>query len=90
LRIGIKYCGGCNPKYDRADFVDRLKEKFRGRMEFDTAKEGLIYDALLVIGGCRSCCADYGRYKAGRKVLLVRDANQFDVIVKELEELFYL
>ena len=24
MKVGIKYCGGCNPRYDRAAFVERL------------------------------------------------------------------
>lgn len=28
MKIGIKYCGGCNPRYDRSHEVDKLKKRF--------------------------------------------------------------
>ena len=28
MKIGIKYCGGCNPRYDRSQEVEKLKKKF--------------------------------------------------------------
>ena len=24
MKVGIKYCGGCNPRYDRGEFVSKL------------------------------------------------------------------
>lgn len=27
MKIGIKYCGGCNPRYDRSQEVEKLKKK---------------------------------------------------------------
>ena len=26
MKIGIKYCGGCNPRYNRTAVVSRLKK----------------------------------------------------------------
>lgn len=28
MKIGIKYCGGCNPRYDRNQEVEKLKKNF--------------------------------------------------------------
>ena len=34
LKVGIKYCGGCNPGYDRVALADYIKKSLHGRVEF--------------------------------------------------------
>ena len=34
LKIGIKYCGGCNPYYNRVALVGRIKTRLQGKVEF--------------------------------------------------------
>ena len=62
MRIGIKYCGGCNPRYDRGEYVSALKEAYP-QMQWEYAKEEISYDLLIVVCGCGSCCASYRQYK---------------------------
>lgn len=57
MRIGVKYCGGCNPRYDRVALVDRIKEQHR-EDTFEWAVPGVCYDQLLVVCGCSAQCAD--------------------------------
>ena len=57
MRIGVKYCGGCNPRYDRVALVHRLMEE-RPEDRFEAAVPGEVYDQLLVVCGCLSQCAD--------------------------------
>lgn len=58
-RIGVKYCGGCNPRYDRAALVARLSSALTPA-HLVPAVPGEEYDALLVVCGCAACCADTG------------------------------
>jgi len=57
LRIGIKYCGGCNPEYDRVAVVNRLVEDLAEEAEFLPASSPDL-DLVLVVQGCRTACAD--------------------------------
>lgn len=63
MKIGVKYCGGCNPRYDRVGLVRELESAF-GEHRFAPARGG--EDLILVICGCRAACADHrgltGRY----------------------------
>ena len=43
-QIGVRYCGGCNPRYDRVALVKRIGGFFP-EAEFVTAQE--VYDAIL-------------------------------------------
>ncbi|NWF92909.1 MAG: hypothetical protein HXY46_08325 [Syntrophaceae bacterium] len=54
-RIGIKYCGGCNPHYDRVGMVERTESLLKNRFIFlRHDEEGL--DGLVLVNGCpRSC-----------------------------------
>lgn len=56
-KIGLRYCGGCNPRYDRVAVVKRLEEFFP-EAEFLVAEEGKRYCAVVVACGCSSRCAN--------------------------------
>ena len=62
MKVGIKYCGGCNPRFDRAASVRTLCARHPD-WEWEYAQEGVLYDLLLVVGGCASCCARYDQYQ---------------------------
>ena len=57
MRIGVKYCGGCNPRYDRVALVERIRRE-RQEDTFEGAIPGVCYDQLLVVCGCSAQCAD--------------------------------
>ena len=61
MKIGVRFCGGCNPRYDRGAFYNEIIECYPDH-DFEIAKEGVSYDHLVVIGGCSSCCAEYRQF----------------------------
>lgn len=64
MTVAVKYCGGCNPRYDRAKMVDELQKQYP-RITITGAGEPEP-DLVLVVCGCSSRCADHsglrGRY----------------------------
>jgi len=61
--IAVKYCGGCNPRYDRVQFVQDLREslpefEFSGTDAFDP-------EFALIVCGCPARCVSHGQI-AGR------------------------
>ncbi len=54
--IGLRYCGGCNPRYDRVAAAKKLMGFFPD-LTFCPAEPGVPYAAVLVICGCPSRCA---------------------------------
>ena len=54
--IGIRYCGGCNPAYDRSRLVAQLLRRFPEiAIQYDPER----YCALwIVVNGCLTGCAD--------------------------------
>jgi len=62
IRVGIKYCGGCNPDYDRIALVEELKHRLAGRVEFVSSETDNI-EMILAVEGCPTACADLSSVK---------------------------
>ncbi|GAB6138525.1 hypothetical protein [Halanaerobaculum tunisiense] len=56
MKIGVKYCGGCNPQLKRKQLVDKLKRRLAVSFTscFSTEEE---LDLLLIVNGCHVGCA---------------------------------
>ena len=72
MNIGVKFCGGCNPNYDRGGLYQRILKVYPEH-SFETADETKEYDALLVICGCERACANTERYAAKREIRVSGD-----------------
>ena len=78
MTIGVKFCGGCNPRYNRKEYLELIK-KHNSDKEFEIADEDNKYDFLLVIGGCPSCCASYNQYDFDNLVKVWEPSEDFDL-----------
>ncbi len=58
-RVGIKYCGGCNPSYERVEMVERVRSSMKDRFLF-LPHDQQDLDALVLINGCPRTCAEKG------------------------------
>ena len=78
MKVAIKYCGGCNPDYDRVAIAKRMKQSLNGKVEFVSPDDESI-DLVLVIEGCQTACADLSTIKATqiRIIRKVDDAVDF-------------
>lgn len=82
MNISIKFCGGCNPKYDRKKFIEEIK-KAKSEFEFHYANNYDVYDLLLVICGCTSSCASYKDIKR-KATILVNNKSSFKEVLNEI------
>lgn len=73
----IKFCGGCNPKYERESIALKLEELFGHHLQ--QAKSGCHYDELYVICGCTARCADISQIQADR-VIMIDSVDSFESI----------
>jgi hypothetical protein len=85
LFCGVKFCGGCNPRFERRKVLEQLKEHFEGRIEFAYAQEGIVYDILLIFGGCTNCCASFSQYTTKRGNIKLWDVSHVERVIEELE-----
>ena len=72
-RVALKYCGGCNPGFDRVAYVDKIKSAAGPAIEWVTLDEEK-FDVVLLVTGCATACPrrtlDFSEYRQG---LLIRD-----------------
>jgi 4-hydroxybutyrate CoA-transferase len=85
MTVKIKYCGGCNPRYDREAFFRRLAETFPEIIFQSNPEEGPC--AGLVICGCDAACADASNCigSSGRVTVWREDA--FESVCRFLKEI---
>ena len=56
MTLALKYCGGCNSRYDRGAILAALQADFPELKIVDSADQP---DFVLVLCGCPSRCADH-------------------------------
>jgi hypothetical protein len=86
MKCGVRFCGGCNSRYDRGLAYETIKQNLQDEMEFEYAQEGVTYDILLVIGGCTNCCASYDQYITKSGVIKIWDMSEVDNAIKRLKD----
>lgn len=84
LNIGIKYCGGCNSKYNRRKFQQKLEREFT--CTFEIARENKVYDIVIVLCGCSSACAEHSNLKFKYEKILIRSEKDYIRIVNTLNK----
>ena len=90
MKIGIKYCGGCNPSYDRVKFINSLKEIYQGEVYFESAVEGFLYDATLIVCGCERCCASGDKLSSKYKKICITKEQDFSDVRRLIDEIIQL
>ncbi|MCI7146084.1 MAG: hypothetical protein MR991_06580 [Clostridiales bacterium] len=85
MKCGIKFCGGCNPRYDRGAAGREIRSRLENEdIEFVNATEDEKLDNLLVIGGCSACCASCSQYDVNDETFKMWEENHIDKIVELL------
>ena len=74
MTVAIKYCGGCNPRFDRAAAAKRLAADFPG-LTVEHARSGTAADLLVVLCGCPARCADVSSLSAAETLWVCRSED---------------
>lgn len=84
MKIGVRFCGGCNPRYDRGLALEQIRIS-KPDDEFLHAVEGEEYDMLLVIGGCTNCCATFDHFHSHTGVEKIWSDHHIPELLEEIE-----
>jgi len=76
--IGILYCGGCNPHFDRVALVEKIQALEPISVSFEHLQRGKEYDAVLVVFGCSNSCASLDGVTAGKIIMIKPMEGQRD------------
>ena len=82
LRVGVKYCGGCNPEYDRVALVEKIKERLEGKVSF-VLPESEGVDIILAVHGCKTACSDLSCF-GGVKIRMIINIEEGEKFIREL------
>lgn len=82
LKIGIKYCGGCNPYYDRVALVKRIESRLQGNVEFVSAANDDV-DLVLAVEGCNTACADLSSFE-GKDIRVITQSEDADEFIQKI------
>jgi len=82
MKIGVKYCGGCNSTYDRKKVYCRLKTE-HPNYDIELAVAGKAYEILVVLCGCKVQCADIGAYSS-ENIVFITEEKEYENINKFL------
>lgn len=85
MKIGIKYCGGCNPVFDRAARVEKFKRDNRGH-DYVSYPSETSADYWLAVCGCSRICADTSMLDARREIFLLWTEADFQRAQKTIRE----
>jgi len=84
-RVALKYCGGCNPGYDRVGYFRRIREIVGEAVEWVTLEDP-GFDVVLLIQGCQTACPEKTLDCIGdRRIVSIKD-DEWDPeeVVKQL------
>jgi hypothetical protein len=83
----VKFCGGCNPRYDRGAALAVVKEHFGADLRFAYAEEGKPCDLLLYIAGCVNRCTALLAYPSERGLVVLWDEGQIREVCARMEDI---
>jgi len=85
--VGIKYCGGCNPEYDRVALVEQIGCVLKGKVEFVSAQsEGV--ELILAVQGCATACADLTPFK-GIQIKIITKTEDAERFIQEVNDITF-
>ena len=89
MNVGIKFCGGCNPLYERKNIVKRLLADYEG-IVCQAIAEGSQYDLdldlVLVICGCKASCSQYDNLKKFKDVIFIYSEEDYCQIIEFMKK----
>ena len=81
-KVGLKYCSGCNPEYDRVALVRHIEESLQGKIAFVSPKsEGVGH--ILAVEGCSTACADLNAFQ-GMDIRVITNIDGAERLIKEI------
>ena len=86
MLIGVKYCGGCNPVYNRGRQVKRLQEQFPEHDFQFAAGDMKDCEIGLVVCGCVRACASVDGLAPRKKLFLLPTERSFSEVKMYLKQ----
>ena len=84
VQVGLKYCGGCNPEYDRVAMVKHIQESLQDKVELvKPESEGV--GLIVAVEGCSTACADLSAFQ-GMEIRVITTIDGAERFIKEIRK----
>ena len=83
MNVAIKYCGGCDPAFDRVEMAEKIKIAADNSISWSCLDERR-FDVILLICGCPRACPFNDLKDESRVVLLTNDDSPLEGILTEI------
>lgn len=88
MTIGLKYCGGCNPNYERRSVVEKAKREYPD-IFFEPYDAGRRYDIVLVICGCLEECFTFVCQNSLHGTIYIRSLEEYQRLREFLQKDYF-
>lgn len=78
--IAVKFCGGCNTRYDRGAAYQRLRAELEDVAEVSLVQPDASYDALVIFRGCTGCDYLYEDIPATERLICLGEEDLTHII----------
>lgn len=85
-KIAVRYCGGCNPGYQRGTAVRTLQKRFP-HLQLLNFEPSAVYEAVLVVCGCSARCAGQADLPVDIPRLVMASQEDIESATEFLEKL---
>ena len=87
VKVGLRYCGGCNPRYDRVALVKELQQSLPG-IRFELADADADHAAVVLVCGCTAQCVGISDLTLpADRLIYISGANQLPAVQNRLAAL---
>jgi len=71
-RVALKYCGGCDPGFDRVQYFNRIRIAAGDFIEW-VGLDDRDFEVVLVISGCETACPEESIGLTPARIVTVRN-----------------
>lgn len=82
ISIAVKFCGGCNPRYERGDAYRKLCAQLADIANVSLAEPEVHYDVLVIFRGCTGCPYLYEEIPANLRLICLGENDLAEIIQK--------
>jgi hypothetical protein len=83
MKVVIKFCGGCDPAFDRVEVFQRVKIVAGDSIEWLQVGQQ-DYDAVLMVCGCHKACPEDGFRHVSRLVSIKNNGLSPECVVAQI------
>ena len=85
MEIGVKFCGGCNPRYNRGAALERIKKELPD-VTWVSGSQPVPCDYWFLVCGCMRECINENLYPARKEVIKFSSFASFNGVADKIKK----